>query len=80
MANPEDCFAVILYEKEDINGKKRYDFKAEITVGQQHDNFNGCCNGKEITWTPGNYFVVIKSLDSKNNVSFSFHYSFTIQL
>jgi len=78
MANPEDCFAVILFKEEDLSGKTRYDYEAEITVGQQYDNINVYGHGKEIDWKPGKYFVVMKSLDAKNNVSYSFHYDFTI--
>ncbi len=74
-ANPTDCFAVMLHEHDDVHGKASYDFTASITVGQAQDNNNP---PKNITWTAGNYYILIKSPDESGNVGFSEQYPIVI--
>lgn len=73
---PTDCFAVMLHEHDAVHGQSSYNFTASITVGQAKDNNNP---SKTITWTPGNYFILIKSPDESGNVVFSSQYPIIIE-
>lgn len=70
--NPNDCFAVMLHEHEVVDGQKSYNFNASIMVGQSQDNNNP---PKSITWTTGNYFIIVKGVDESGNIAFSNKYS-----
>lgn len=74
--NPSDCFAVMLHEHDVVHGKSNYAFTATITVGQEQDNNNP---SKNIEWTAGNYYIIIKSPDESGNVCFSKQYPIIIE-
>lgn len=73
--NPTDCFAVMLHEHETVEGESAYDFSANITVGQAHDNNS---NPKPINWETGNYYLIVKSVDESGNIGYSEHYPIII--
>ncbi len=70
------CFAVMLHEHDALHELQTYNFAASIQVGQAQDNNNP---SKAITWTAGNYFVIVKSLDESGNTVFSAQYPIVIQ-
>jgi len=74
--NETDAFAVMLHEHDAVEGLTEYSFSASITVGQVQDNNNP---SNEVTWTPGNYFIIVKTVDASGNVAFSAEYPIVIQ-
>lgn len=76
MVNPTSSFAVMLHEHDAVHELQTYNFIASITVGQAQDNNNP---PKDIVWTPGNYFIIVKSPDESGNVAFSATYPIVIQ-
>jgi len=74
--NSTDCFAVMLHEHDAVHELQNYNFTATITVGQVQDNNDP---PKNITWTPGNYYIIVKSPDESGNVGFSTQYPIVIQ-
>lgn len=73
-ATADDCFAVMLHEH--VHEVSTHNFTASITVGQAQDNNEPA---KNITWTAGNYFIIVKSPDESGNVVFSEKYPIVIQ-
>lgn len=73
---PAGCFAVMLHTHEAVHEKDSYTFTASITVGQTNDNNDP---SKLITWIPGNYIIMMKSIDESGNVGFSTSYPIVIQ-
>ncbi len=74
--NPTECLAVMLHEHDAVHEKQSYNFSASITVGQAQDNNNPA---KNVTWTQGKYFLIVKSPDESGNVGFSQKYPIVIQ-
>jgi len=74
--NPTDCFAVMLHEHDAVHEQQTYNFTASINVGQLQDNNT---TPKNITWTAGNYFLIVKSPDESGNVGFSTQYPIVIE-
>jgi len=74
--NATECLAVMLHEHDAVDGKQTYNFTTSIQVGQAKDNNNP---SKNITWTPGKYFIIVKSTDESENEGFSQKYPIVIQ-
>ncbi len=74
--NSTSCFAVMLHQHDAVHELQTYNFTATITVGQAQDNNNP---PKNITWTAGNYYIIVKSPDESGNEGFSTTYPIVIQ-
>jgi len=74
--DPTNCLAVMVHEHDAVHEKQTYDFTASIVVGQAQDKNNPA---KNVTWKPGNYFIIVKSPDESGNVGFSQKYPIVIQ-
>jgi hypothetical protein len=68
---------ITLLHFHDFENPVFYDFNASIVVGAANDND---LTPDPATWTPGNYYLVVKSPDAYGgNVAFSAHYPIEIQ-
>ncbi len=74
--NPTESLAVMLHEHEAVYEQQTYNFTASIQVGQAQDNNT---TPKTVTWTPGKYYIVVKSPDESGNIGFSEHYPIIIK-
>ncbi len=74
--DPTNSLAVMLHEHDAVDGKHTYNFSASIQVGQAQDNNT---TPKNVTWTAGNYFVIVKATDESGNIGYSQKYPIVIQ-
>lgn len=74
--NATDCFAVITHEHDAVHELSNYNFSSSINVGQSTDNNT---TPKPITWTPGNYYIIVKAKDESGNYGYSSQYPIVIQ-
>lgn len=75
-ANVNDGNTITMLHNHDFSTPTSYSFSASIVVGATMDNN---ITPKAATWTPGNYYIVVKSKDSfGGNWAFSNHYPIVI--
>ncbi|MBP7210539.1 MAG: DUF4625 domain-containing protein [Bacteroidia bacterium] len=75
-ANVNDGNTITLLHNHDFSTPTSYSFSANIVVGAATDNN---ITPKAAIWTPGNYYIVVKSKDSfGGNWTFSNHYPIVI--
>lgn len=72
----EDGYSITLLHNHEFTNPTSYDFSASIVVGAEKDNN---MEPGSITWTPGEYYILVKSKDAfGGNWTFSQHYPLTI--
>ena len=67
---------ITLLHFHDFTDPKNYSFSASIKVGDAKDND---LTAKDATWTPGDYYILVKAPGLDGEVGFSAHYPITIQ-
>lgn len=69
--NVTDAFAIVLNADEQVQEQNSYDFQSYIIVSSPQDNN---VPPRNITWSHGVFYLVVKAVDEAGNVSFSAHY------
>jgi len=76
MVNTTDAFVIMLNANEQLVDQNSFDFNASIPVGAPQDNN---VPPRNVTWSRGNFYLIVKAIDESGNVAFSQHFPIVIQ-
>ncbi len=77
----ENPNVIVMFHTHDFEDPDETEFTASIAVGAKNDNnMTPAPIQGENAWRPGNYYILVKSKDAKNNWAISNHYPIVITL
>lgn len=76
MVNTTDAFVIMLNANEQVAEQNSFDFNASIQVGATQDNN---VPPRNVTWSRGDFYVIVKAVDENGNTAFSQRFPIVIQ-
>ncbi len=76
MVNTTDAFVIMLNANEQVAEQNSFDFNASIIVGATQDNN---VPPRTVTWSRGEFYVIVKAVDESGNTAFSQRFPIVIQ-